>query len=132
MRWLLALTLTLIMALPVKAQQSEIEGVISSQIESFLRDDFDTAFTFAAPNIVAIFKTPERFAQMVVNGYPMVYRPADVEFRELEARAGMLLQRVMLRDMAGSYYVAEYSMVQLGSDWKIAGVTIVRAPGVGA
>ena len=132
MRWMLALTLTLMMALPAKAQQAEIENVISSQIQSFLRDDFDTAFTFAAPNIVGIFKTPERFAQMVVNGYPMVYRPADVEFRELEVRAGTLLQRVMLRDQLGNYYVAEYTMVQLGNDWKIAGVSIIRAPGVGA
>lgn len=132
MRWITAFMLMFALVLPAKAQESEIEGVISNQIDSFLRDDFETAFTFAAPNIVAIFQTPQRFAQMVVNGYPMVHRPAEVEFQELVARSGALYQRVLLRDQNGNYYQAEYSMVQVGNDWKISGVSIVRAPGVGA
>ena len=50
-----------IMTLPVKAQDTEIQRVISGQINAFLADDFDTAFTFAAPNIVNLFGTADRF-----------------------------------------------------------------------
>ncbi|MEM7439136.1 MAG: DUF4864 domain-containing protein [Pseudomonadota bacterium] len=132
MRWFAVVLMTLMFAVPVKAQQGDIEGVISSQIESFQRDDFETAFTHAAPNIVALFQTPQRFAQMVVNGYPMVHRPTKVEFQDLVQRGGALYQRVLLRDRTGAYFQAEYSMVKVAGVWKIAGVQIVRAPGVGA
>ena len=49
----------------------------------FLQDDFATAFTFASPNIQGIFGTHQNFGQMVRSGYPMVWRPADVQYIEL-------------------------------------------------
>ncbi|GHE97198.1 hypothetical protein GCM10016455_17070 [Aliiroseovarius zhejiangensis] len=64
---LLAFTLTLAMLFSVaaKAQDRSIEDVINLQIEAFETDDIATAFTFASPNIQAIFGTAEQFADMV-------------------------------------------------------------------
>lgn len=131
MRQLIALALCLCLALPVKAQESEIQTVIQNQIASFLRDDFATAFTFAAPNIVSLFRTPENFGRMVVNGYPMVHRPDSVEFQDLSVENGLHRQRVLFRDQSGVYYTAEYTMIEHDGRWKIAGVQIMRAPGIG-
>ena len=50
-----------LMVTSVQAQETDIKSVISNQIQSFLKDDFATAFTYAAPNIKQIFGTPERF-----------------------------------------------------------------------
>lgn len=130
---ILATTVAIFMAAaPIEAQQDEIKSVISSQIQSFMKDDFATAFTFAAPNIKEIFQTSDRFGQMVRQSYPMVHHPAEVVFQELREEAGTMQQNVLIRDLQGQYFVARYSMVQVNGDWQISGVSIEQSPGVGA
>ncbi|MEM6618255.1 MAG: DUF4864 domain-containing protein [Pseudomonadota bacterium] len=133
MRILKSLLFAIALAFPgaVLAQGADIQRVINGQIQSFLKDDFATAFTFAAPNIRGMFRTPENFGRMVTRGYPMVYRPSEVEFQDIEPRGAEILQRVRLRDTKGQYFMAEYTMVLIGTEWKIAGVSILREPGVG-
>ncbi len=117
--------------LPVQAQDEDIRSVISDQISAFLVDDFATAFTFAAPNIKQIFQNSDRFGQMVSKSYPMVHRPAHYRFQALTDQNGSLQQDVLIRDTLGDYYIAEYSMVETANGWKISGVRIKRAAGVG-
>ena len=74
------------------AQGADVEATISKQIEALKADDFVRAFSFASPNIQALFQTPEIFGRMVTQGYPMVGRPADVQFLELREAAGKLWQ----------------------------------------
>jgi hypothetical protein len=128
---LLAVVLTILAALPLRAQDT-IEGVIRSQIEAFLADDFATAFTFASPVIQGMFGNPDNFGAMVRRGYPMVHRPAEVTFDALEERGGRTYQRVILRDAQGAYHAAEYEMVQGQAGWKINGVRVLKLPDVGA
>lgn len=116
----------------VVAPEQGIEATIGSQIEAFLADDFARAFTFASPNIQGLFGSPERFGKMVQNGYPMVWRPDDVQYLELREVAGNLLQRVLIRDRAGAVHVLDYQMIQTGEGWRINGVQIIHAPGVSA
>lgn len=132
MRFVSAIVALVLMVLPVQAQQDEIKSVISGQIQSFLKDDFEKAFTYAAPNIKQMFGTPERFGQMVTNGYPMVHRPSEVTFQDLVESDGAYTQDVLLRDVQGLYYVARYTMVQVGGDWQISGVQVLKSAGVGA
>ena len=131
MRFLSMIVALFIMVLPLKAQQDEIRSVISGQIQSLLKDDFDTAFSYAAPNIKQMFQTPERFGQMVANGYPMVHRPAEITFQDLVETDGEYTQDVLLRDVQGLYYVARYTMVMVGDSWQISGVNILESAGVG-
>jgi hypothetical protein len=131
MKFLVACILVLVLATPGQSQQRAIEGVISSQIEAFRRDDFATAFTFAAPAIRRIFETPDRFGSMVRQGYPMVHRPADVTFLDLDATGGSARQRVLIRDAAGVFHTLEYEMVEGPDGWKIAGVRLLTAAEVG-
>jgi hypothetical protein len=128
---LLAVVLTLLAALPLRAQDT-IEGVIRSQIEAFQRDDFATAFTFASPVIQGMFGNPDNFGAMVRQGYPMVHRPAEVTFDAQVERSGRTYQRVILRDAQGAYHAAEYEMVRNQSGWKINGVQVLKLPDVGA
>jgi hypothetical protein len=112
---------------PVQAQEAEIQGVITSQLEAFKLDDFDTAFTFAAPTIQDIFRTPENFGRMVSQGYPMVWRPAEVEYLDLRREGGFLFQDVRIVDAQGRVHLLEYRMTELGGAWKISGVRILEA-----
>lgn len=130
MKHMMAFILALGLALPSFAQEPrnpDIEGVISSQIQAFLVDDYATAFTFAAPGLQRLFQTPERFGQMVRNGYPMVWRPSRVEFLSLENFDGQLVQRVLIEDAQGRYFVAEYAMIPSSKGWQIRAVRIEQA-----
>jgi hypothetical protein len=134
-RALPALALALALCLPAQAQEAPeaaIRGVIQSQIEAFLRDDFATAFTYASPAIRGIFQTPENFGAMVRSGYPMVWRPEHVEFGELREIAGRLWQRVIVRDAEGRLHALDYQMVPGEDGWRINGVQLLQAPEVGA
>lgn len=112
--------------------RSAITGTIQSQIDAFLADDFATAFTFASPNIKRIFGDSERFGLMVRQGYPMVWRPADVRYLELDALGPFQLQKVLITDAAGVPHLLEYQMIQTSDGWQINGVRILEAPQVGA
>ncbi|SFG79373.1 protein of unknown function [Palleronia marisminoris] len=119
-----------IFCLPALAQDSEIEGVISSQLEAFRADAFDRAFTYASPDIRNMFGTPGNFGRMVRNGYPMVHRPGDVRFGALEDLGGVQRQRVIIRDADGAYHALDYDMVDGPDGWKIDGVRLVEMPDV--
>lgn len=132
MQRLLSLATVLWLALvPVttaqEARDTAIEKTISRQIEAFLADDVETAFSFAAPNIKALFGTPERFGQMVRQGYPMVWRPAMVSFLDLELTDEGWVQRVLFEDQRGRYFVGRYFMVETPDGWQIRAVHIEKA-----
>lgn len=129
---LYAALLAACLALPAAAQEAPIQETIQRQIEAFQADDFARAFTFASPTIKGMFGTPENFGAMVKNGYPMVYRPADVQMMELREVAGNLWQRVRITDQSGAGWYLDYMMVETAEGWQINAVQILPAPDVGA
>ena len=121
----------LFLPLPAAAQEGPIQNTIQSQIDAFLADDLARAFTFASPNIKGIFGTPDNFGAMVREGYPMVYRPAEVEMLELREVAGNLWQRVRVVDQAGRAHYLDYMMIETPEGWQINAVQILPAPDIG-
>jgi hypothetical protein len=128
MRYLI-LTMCLVfgLSMPAQAQEAEIEATISAQIEAFRADDFAQAFSYASPAIQGIFQTPDRFGAMVRGGYPMVWRPAEVQYLELREINGTLWQKVRITDASGRLHLLDYQMVKLGNDWKINGVQLLQS-----
>ncbi|NOC47535.1 MULTISPECIES: DUF4864 domain-containing protein [unclassified Ruegeria] len=124
-RFLLAVSLSVGLGSGAFAQNAEIEANISAQIQAFKADDFATAFTFASPSIQRLFQNPDNFGQMVRNGYPMVWRPADIRFLELREIAGALWQKVMITDANGRVHILDYQMIPLEGGWKINGVQLL-------
>ncbi|MCA3441412.1 MAG: DUF4864 domain-containing protein [Rhodobacter sp.] len=132
---LLSLVLLYLPVLSAQAQEARnpaIETVIQQQFDAFRAEDVGTAFSFASPNIKGMFGTPENFGRMVRNGYPMVWRPAEVQFLDLRRVAGNLWQRVMVTDQAGRTHLLDYQMVETGQGWQINGVQILPQAAVGA
>lgn len=111
------------------AQDTEIRGVISEQFEAFKADDFAKAFTFASPALQSFFMTSENFGRMVTQGYPMVWRPADVAYLELREQDGTFWQKVEIKDAQGRLHYLEYRMQRTQAGWRISGVQILDAPG---
>ncbi|RVV98216.1 DUF4864 domain-containing protein [Mesobaculum littorinae] len=113
-------------------REAAIAAVIGDQFAAFRADDFVTAFDFAAPGIQAMFGSPDRFGAMVRNGYPMVHRPAEVEFLGLSEVAGGLHQKVMVRDSSGALHLLDYEMIATPEGWRIGAVRLLTADAVGA
>ena len=109
----------------------DIPDVIQRQIDAFLQDDFATAFSFASPGIKRFFGSSERFGRMVRQGYPMVWRPGDVEYLEQEPKNGAVHQRVLITDRDGVPHVLDYQMIPTPEGWQINGVRILPAPDMG-
>ncbi len=129
---LLALSLSLSLGTAAYAQDNPIATTITDQIAAFQADDFDTAFSYASPNIKRLFGTPQRFGQMVRDGYPMVHRPAEVTLLDQRDMGGQVVQRVMIRDQSGRLHMLAYQMVETDDGWQINGVQLLRAPETGA
>ena len=108
-----------------------ITDTIQRQIDAFKVDDFARAFEFASPSIQGFFRTPERFGMMVRNGYPMVWRPSEVEFLSLRNERGLLVQRIQVRDAQGGLHQLDYFMLETADGWQINGVQLVDMPGIG-
>lgn len=119
-------------AVPLRAEvvapDAAVEGVISSQIDAFRADDFARAFQFASPGIQRQFKTADRFGAMVMQGYPMVWRPGEVLFGALRLEEGVTWQEVLVTDAAGRRFGLAYQMEQVDGAWRIAGVMVIPAP----
>ncbi|MEO3415591.1 DUF4864 domain-containing protein [Roseovarius sp. CAU 1744] len=123
----LSLCAALFLCGPARADEAAIRSVISSQIAAFQVDDFTTAFSYASPTIRQVFGTPENFGVMVRKGYPMVWRPAEMNFLSIETVDGLLWQNVMIRDQDGALHILEYQMTRLVDGWKINAVRIRKA-----
>jgi hypothetical protein len=119
---------------PAKAQMNDVDAlairqVIESQMAAFQKDDGVSAYSYASPTIQEKFVNADIFLQMVKTGYPAVYRPRDVEFRQLKVENGRLLQEVFVVGPDGSPALAIYEMQrQPDGTWRINGCWLERAP----
>ncbi len=128
----LGMVFTVVVAFGAAAQQTEIEGTINSQFEAFKADDFAGAFGYATPSLQMMFQTPDNFKRMVTNGYPMVWRPAEVRYLELRERGGAMWQQVQITDAKGFVHLLDYKMEETDMGWRIGAVVVLEAPGVSA
>jgi hypothetical protein len=129
--------LFLALAAPATAQEvlapnPEIEATIAGQFDAFRAEDVPGAWAFASPTIQGLFGTPENFARMVEQGYPMVWAPGEVDFIDLQSFGGLLVQRVQVIDGAGNAHYLGYQMIQTEAGWRINGVQVLQAPDVSA
>jgi len=109
--------------------RSAIRRVIENQLAAFQRDDGSEAFSYASPGIQRRFGTPDNFMAMVRNGYAAVYRPQEVEIRELRVQGSTIQQEVLFVGPDGRPVIAVYTMQrQADGSWKINGVYLISAP----
>ncbi|ASM70952.1 MULTISPECIES: DUF4864 domain-containing protein [Roseobacteraceae] len=130
LRFFLSALIAVTLSLSAQAQEAGIEDTISRQIQAFQADDFDQAFGFASPSLQSMFRTPDNFRRMVTQGYPMVWRPAQVDYLEQRTEDGTIWQKVMITDQKGGVHVLDYRMLQTQEGWKINGVALLDSSAV--
>ncbi|HTP62475.1 MAG TPA: DUF4864 domain-containing protein [Burkholderiales bacterium] len=99
-----------------------IRAVIRAQLDAFAHEDGPKAFSYASADIREQFGDADSFMEMVRSSYPVVYRPASVDFLPPTALDGEVLQQVRMVDAAGRLWLARYHMEkQKDGAWRIAG-----------
>jgi len=104
------------------------QGIITSQVEAFGRDDAATAYSYAAPAIQGMFQQPDIFLSMVQRNYAPVYRHKSFEFGEAQIADGKIAQRVHILDADGEAWEALYTLEQQpDGSLKIIGCVLIKA-----
>ena len=136
--FLISLLALLMLPLPALAQSdapdaAAIQGVIAGQLNAFRGNDGATAYSFAAPNIRAMFPNPSIFMQMVQKGYPPVFSPRSWTFGPLESKDGVIAQAVEIVGPDGDYWQALYTIArQPDGSWKITSCHLIKSEGSSA
>ncbi|MDF2180520.1 DUF4864 domain-containing protein [Neptuniibacter sp. CAU 1671] len=112
----------------------DIEGeaaraTISGQIAAFLKNDNETAYSYAAPIIKQQFPNVEIFMLMVVHGFQPVWKPKNYAFgKAIQIGPEEIMQQVFLTGPDGKPYEALYTLTkQKEGDYKISAVRIIEA-----
>ena len=104
------------------------QQIIEKQINAFLKDDPDTAYSFAAPAIKALFPDKNVFFAMVKKSYEPVYHPGNYAFGRSKSidDGAMIYNEVLISGQDGKDWTAIYQMArQPDGSYKINGVQIV-------
>jgi hypothetical protein len=107
------------------------QSIIQNQIEAFLNDDAETAYSFASPQIRGKFPDKTIFFDMVKRGYAPVYRPGNFAFGRNRVEGDTIVQEVLISGPDGKDWTALYFLVrQPDGTYKINGVQMLQqAPG---
>jgi hypothetical protein len=128
---IILLLLTLLVVTPTCASAADdaaAQSVIRQQEQALARDDAAAAYAQSAPEIHAMFPSPDIFMAMVKQGYLPVYRHKSFEFGETKADGGMIAQRVHIIDANGEAWEALYTLeTQADGSLKITGCSLLKA-----
>jgi hypothetical protein len=130
MRALLVALLLVLTALPAMAEDNieTTKGIIERQIDAFLKDDAETAYSFAAPGIKARYPDKDAFFAMVKKSYQPVYHPGNYAFGRNKTidDGATILHELIITGKDGKDWRAFYKMVrQPDGTYKIGGVIVV-------
>ena len=103
---------------------SETQSVIESQIQAFLDENAELAYSHAAPLIKMKFTNPIEFMSMVKNYYEPVYNPKQFYFLEAKYYEGAIYHQLQVISQKNESFLATYSLIQDEGSWKISGCAV--------
>ncbi|MEY9197250.1 DUF4864 domain-containing protein [Sinorhizobium sp. CCBAU 05631] len=127
----LCLVLALGMGRTLADPVDRAKSVIRAQIQAFIEDDAEAAYSFASPGIRAKFPDQAVFFEMVKKSYQHLYRPGNFAFGRSKRVGDEVIQEVLISGADGKDWTAIYELVpQPDGSYKINGVMMVQtAPG---
>lgn len=97
---------------PTDTDVASIRSLIEAQLAAFAEDDAHAAFALASEAIQGKFGDARTFLAMVRQGYPAVYRPAQVAFLETKVNGSAFIQHVRFVDAAGQAWSGLYEVIR--------------------
>ncbi len=103
---------------------SETQSIIESQIQAFLDENAELAYSYAAPLIKMKFNSPQEFMYMVRNYYEPVYNPKQFQFLDAKYFEGAIFHQLQVISQTNESFLATYSLIQDEGKWKISGCAV--------
>ncbi len=103
---------------------NETQFIIESQIQAFLDENAELAYSYAAPLIKMKFNNPLEFMSMVKNYYEPVYNPKQFYFIDARYFEGAIYHQLQVISQQDESFLATYSLIQDGGKWKISGCAV--------
>ena len=103
---------------------SETQSIIESQIQAFLDENAELAYSYAAPMIKMKFTNPVEFMSMVKNYYEPVYNPKQFYFLDAKYYEGAIYHQLQVISQKNESFLATYSLIQDEGRWKISGCAV--------
>ena len=102
----------------------ETQFIIESQIQAFLDENAELAYSYAAPLIKMKFNNPLEFMSMVKNYYEPVYNPKQFYFIDARYFEGAIYHQLQVISQQDESFLATYSLIQDEGKWKISGCAV--------
>ena len=102
----------------------ETQFIIESQIQAFLDENAELAYSYAAPLIKIKFNNPQEFMYMVKNYYDPVYNPKQFQFIDAKYFEGAIFHQLQVISQKNESFLATYSLIQDEGKWKISGCAV--------
>ena len=102
----------------------ETQFIIESQIQAFLDENAELAYSYAAPLIKMKFNNPLEFMSMVKNYYEPVYNPKQFYFIDARYFTGAVYHQLQVISQQDESFLATYSLIQDEGKWKISGCAV--------
>ena len=103
---------------------NETQAIIEGQIQAFLDEDAELAYSYAAPLIKMKFNSPLEFMSMVKNYYEPVYNPKQFYFIDSKYFEGSVYHQLQVISQKDESFLATYSLIQDDGKWKISGCAV--------
>ena len=103
---------------------NETQSIIESQIQAFLDENAELAYSYAAPLIKMKFNNPQDFMYMVKNYYEPVYNPKQFQFIDAKYFEGAIFHQLQVISQKDESFLATYSLIQDDGKWKISGCAV--------
>ena len=103
---------------------NETQFIIESQIQAFLDENAELAYSYAAPLIKMKFNNPQEFMYMVKNYYEPVYNPKKFKFIDAKYFEGAIFHQLQVISQKNESFLATYSLIQDEGKWKISGCAV--------
>ncbi|MDX2465515.1 MAG: DUF4864 domain-containing protein [Porticoccus sp.] len=105
------------------ANVKAVQLVINGQIAALKSGDYQSAYSFAAPNVKAAFPSAKIFISMVENGYRPLYHHSSYVFGKNTVSNGEVYQEIIVSDDARKLWQFIYILSQQqDQSWKITNV----------
>ena len=103
---------------------NETRFIIESQIQAFLDENAELAYSYAAPLIKMKFSNPLEFMYMVKSYYEPVYNPKQFQFIDAKYYEGAVYHQLQVISQQNETFLATYSLIQDEGKWKISGCAV--------
>ncbi len=109
----------------VEPNPRDLYQIVELQIAALRRNDYTTAYTFAATGIRQKFPR-EQFREMIRSSYPQLIGDTRVSFGETRFAASVKASALVFLESNGRSASMIYLFVKENGHWKIEGVQVIK------